>query len=134
MINYADDSLEEYLSTVGSFKVPTGAELAVIVARAQAGDKAARNEVLIVTIPWVVRVARGRAYTHLHRMLPLPDRVQEGIMGVIHDSPEYIDRARAHEEIVRRYRNAGWVVSIEEFRDDGDEDGSLFWDMVIELP
>lgn len=73
-----DDGLQGFLAAAANHRLLTASEEKALGRRAQAGDRDARNELVLCNIRLVVSVARY----YRNRGLPMSDVVQNGILGL----------------------------------------------------
>lgn len=75
----APDSLAQYMREIGRHRLLTPAEEVTLAKRIEAGDVAAKNQMVEANLRLVVVVAHAYAY----RGVPLLDLIQEGTLGLI---------------------------------------------------
>ncbi|NEX22062.1 RNA polymerase sigma factor RpoS [Thiorhodococcus mannitoliphagus] len=73
------DATRLYLNEIGESKLLTAEEEVQLARRAQAGDNAARQRMIVSNLRLVVKIARR----YLNRGLPLLDLIEEGNLGLI---------------------------------------------------
>ncbi|WP_052347721.1 RNA polymerase sigma factor RpoS [Imhoffiella purpurea] len=73
------DATRLYLNEIGESKLLTAEEEVYYARRAQAGDNAARQRMIVSNLRLVVKIARR----YLNRGLPLLDLIEEGNLGLI---------------------------------------------------
>jgi RNA polymerase nonessential primary-like sigma factor len=73
------DATRLYLNEIGESRLLTAAEEIMLSRRAQGGDRAARQRMIVCNLRLVVRIARR----YLNRGLPLLDLIEEGNLGLI---------------------------------------------------
>lgn len=74
------DQLSHFLSQVRSIKPLTPeSEYALAVKYQETGDREAAHELVVSHLPFVVKVA----FQYRHYMIPLPDLIQEGTIGLM---------------------------------------------------
>jgi RNA polymerase nonessential primary-like sigma factor len=73
------DATRLYLNEIGSSKLLTAEEEVYFARRAQQGDNAARQRMIVSNLRLVVKIARR----YLNRGLPLLDLIEEGNLGLI---------------------------------------------------
>lgn len=73
------DATRLYLNEIGSSKLLTASEEVYFARRAQKGDNAARQRMIVCNLRLVVKIARR----YLNRGLPLLDLIEEGNLGLI---------------------------------------------------
>jgi RNA polymerase nonessential primary-like sigma factor len=73
------DATRLYLNEIGSSKLLTAEEEVFFARRAQRGDNAARQRMIVSNLRLVVKIARR----YLNRGLPLLDLIEEGNLGLI---------------------------------------------------
>jgi RNA polymerase nonessential primary-like sigma factor len=79
------DATRLYLNEIGEAKLLTAEEEVIFARRAQAGDNAARQRMIVCNLRLVVKIARR----YLNRGLPLLDLIEEGNLGLIRAVEKY---------------------------------------------
>ena len=79
------DATRLYLNEIGEAKLLTAEEEVIFARRAQTGDNAARQRMIVCNLRLVVKIARR----YLNRGLPLLDLIEEGNLGLIRAVEKY---------------------------------------------
>lgn len=77
--DYKDKLLNSYLKDISKYKVLDNSEVAILISKAQAGDKIAREQVITSNLRFVVTIAKQ----FQNRGLPLMDLIAAGNEGLI---------------------------------------------------
>ena len=77
--DYKDKLLNSYLKDISKYKVLDNSEVAILISKAQAGDKVAREQVITSNLRFVVTIAKQ----FQNRGLPLMDLIAAGNEGLI---------------------------------------------------
>lgn len=77
--DYKDELLNSYLKDISKYKVLDNSEVAILISKAQQGDKVARNKVITSNLRFVVTIAKQ----YQNRGVPLMDLISAGTEGLI---------------------------------------------------
>lgn len=79
-VNYKEDELlNSYLKDIAKYKVLDSSEIAVLISKAQAGDKESRDKVVTSNLRFVVSIAKQ----FQNRGIELVDLISAGVCGLI---------------------------------------------------
>lgn len=79
-VNYREDELlNSYLKDIAKYKVLDSSEIAVLISKAQAGDKESRDKVVTSNLRFVVSIAKQ----FQNRGIELVDLISAGVCGLI---------------------------------------------------